>query len=173
MQNIEPVVEHPPGWHVLWTNSNCEMQVYEKLAAKGYELFPALTEQSLKGNKVRMAPLFRSYIFLKHNVDKYAYLDICSTKGLVSILGSHWDRLASIPDNEINNIKRICESGVPVRPYPEIRAGARVRIIKGPLESMNGTFVRIDENEGLFVVSVTLLNRSVAIKVPYDYAMPE
>jgi len=172
-EESESVVPRPTHWHVIWTHSNCEMAVYEQLTAKGYELFPALAEQRVAGKPTRRVPLFRSYVFLRHHVDKYDYLDICSTKGLVSILGDRWDRLGCIPDAEINTIKRLCESGEPVRPYPWLKTGDRVRITRGPLVSMTGLFVRTDEAEGLFIVSVTLLNRSVAIKVAYEDAVPE
>jgi transcription antitermination factor NusG len=156
------------GWHVLWTHSNHERSVYEQLAAKHYEVFlPMITQWSGRktGAPVCKAPMFRSYLFLRCRIDKRAYLDICNTKGLVSILGARWDKLSRIPEQEIAAIKLVMESQLPTMPYPWLSAGTAVRIKRGSLANTQGVLVESDHAKGLFVISVNLLQRSIAVSV--------
>ena len=109
--------------------------------------------------------MFRSYLFVRHKIDKKAWLDISKTKGVVSILGARWDRLARIPDEEIDSIKLLMESQLPTMPYPWLKAGTPVRITRGSLANARGILVDSEMPNGLFVVSINLLQRSVAVKV--------
>src|SRR5207245_2058857 len=45
-----PVVEGKARWHVLWTRSHCEQQVYDQLAERGFHLFlPKIEVWSRRG----------------------------------------------------------------------------------------------------------------------------
>lgn len=163
------------GWHVLWTRSNYETIVRDHLARKNYEVYLPMINQWLKRSKrlpMVNAPMFKGYLFVRHAIDKTAYLDISNTKGLVNILGMRWDRLAKIPDQEILAIKQITESGSPIAPYPYLKSGTRVRIIRGAMQNAQGILVRSDLAKGIFVISVNLLQRSMAIKVDCADVVP-
>jgi transcriptional antiterminator NusG len=154
------------AWHVLWTRSNCEQLVHDQLAAHGFELFLPTVEAWCRRGTVRrleQSPLFRGYLFLRHAVDKTSYLQICKARGLVCIIGERWDRLATVPESEIEAIRTILGSGLPVFPHPYLREGQRVRIRRGPLADVEGIIVRANARKGLLVVSVDLLQRSVAV----------
>lgn len=163
--------ERPLGWHVLWTHSNSEQLVKEQLVAKDYEVFLPMNDQWSRNNSrtrrppVRRVPMFRGYLFLRHRIDRAAFLDISNTKGLVHILGARWDRLAQVPDEELASIKRAEESREPLLPYPYLKVGSRVRITRGMLTHAQGILVRTELAKGLLVISVDLLQRSVAVKV--------
>jgi transcription antitermination factor NusG len=163
--------ETPLGWHVLWTRSNSEQLVKEQLVAKDYDVFLPMHDQwSMGGSRarkdpIRRVPMFRGYLFLRHRIDRRAFLDISNTKGLVHILGPRWDRLAQVPDEELASIKRAEESQEPLLPYPYLKVGSRVRITRGMLINTQGILVRTELAKGLLVISVDLLQRSVAIKV--------
>jgi len=164
----ETIVASPTteGWHVLWTRSNCEHLVHDQLAAHGFELFlPTVDEWSRRGavRHLERMPLFRGYLFLRHAIDKESYLQICRARGLVRIVGERWDRLALVAKSEIEAIQRILENGLPVFPHPYLREGERVRIKRGPLADVEGIVVRSNAAKGLLVVSVNLLQRSVAV----------
>ena len=163
------------GWHVLWTRSNFERIVYEQLLARGYTLFLPMMDQwsrTGKGRQTCRVPMFKGYLFLRHAVDKADYIDICKTKGLVGILGSRWDRLAHIPDKEIETIKLAAQSQLPTLPYPYLQEGDRVRITKGTLANAEGIFVKSDLTKGLFIISVNLLHRSIAMQVDCTHVVP-
>jgi transcription termination/antitermination protein NusG len=151
---------------VLWTRSNCEQLVHDQLAAKGFDLFlpTAETWSRRAGTRVRSrVPLFRGYLFLHDAVDKHSYIEVCKTRGLVQVLGERWDRLEVVPDAEIEAIQRIVDSHLPVFPHPYLREGQRVRITRGPLADLEGALVRGNPKTGLIVVSVALLQRSIAV----------
>lgn len=163
------------GWHVLWTHSNYERSVYEQLNAKHYDVFFARVDQWVvnnKGKHLTRVPMFRSYLFIHHAIGKHDYIDICKTKGLVRILGDRWDKLARIPDQEIESIKAVCASGCPVRSYPYLNTGDKVRVTRGCLRDTEGILLRNDDQTGLLVISVPLLNRSVSIKVNCTDVVP-
>lgn len=164
-----------PSWHVLWTHSNHERAVYEELTAKGYELFFPRMDQWVadrKGKHVVRVPMFRSYLFIRHAIGKYDYIDICNTKGLVRILGDRWDRLASIPDQEINDIRNLCSCDAPITSHSYLNQGDKVRMTRGSLKNTQGVLVKNDQHTGLLVVSVSLLNRSVAVEVNCTDVVP-
>lgn len=163
------------GWHVLWTRSNFERIVAEELTNKGYEVFLPMVEQwskEGKGQRGCALPMFRGYLFLHHAVDKSDYIDICKTKGLVSVLGARWDRLAYVPDREIENIRLAVESKLPTAPYPFLEEGDRVRLTRGSLAGAEGILVKNEPEKGLFVISVNLLRRSVAVEVDCTNVVP-
>ena len=155
-------------WHVLWTRSNCEQQVYEQLCSKGYEiLLPTIDKWSRRRHirSLYRAPLFPGYLFIRHAIDKSSYIDVCNAKGLVRILGERWDKLATVPDEEIEAIRRVNLTNVPRMPYPYLKLGQTVRIIRGPLTNIEGIFVKAKPKTGLLVLSIELLRRSLAVEV--------
>ena len=157
-----------PQWHVLYTKSNCEQLVYNQLAGKGFDLFlPKIETWSRRGGVQRLspAPLFPGYLFLWHAVDKVSFIEIRKARGLVNILGERWDRLATVPDTEIEAIQTVLRSQLPILPHPYLREGQRVRIVGGPLVNVEGIFVKARPNKGLLVLSIELLRRSVAVEV--------
>jgi transcriptional antiterminator NusG len=166
---VPQIVARPPtsdGWHVLWTHSNCESLVHDQLAPHGFQLFLPTIESWFRRGAVRRlerVPLFRGYLFLRHAIDKESYLTICKVRGLVRILGERWDRLSIMRDSEIETIKQIIGTGRRLLPYPYLRQGQRVRIKRGPFMGVEGIFVRANSKKGLLVVSVDLLQRSVAV----------
>lgn len=163
------------NWHVLWTHSNYERSVYEQLCAKGYEVLFARLDQWVadrKGKHLIRVPMFRSYLFIHHAIGKYDYIDICKTRGLVRILGDRWDKLGSVPEQEIESIKKICSSDCPVRTYPYLKNGDKVRMTRGSLKNTEGIFVKNDDHTGLLVVSVAMLNRSVSVEVNCTDVVP-
>ncbi|MDP1930758.1 MAG: transcription termination/antitermination NusG family protein [Gammaproteobacteria bacterium] len=164
-----------PSWHVLWTHSNHERAVYEMLSAKGYELLFARIDQwvaNKKGKHLARVPMFRSYLFINHAIGKHDYIDISNTKGMVRILGDRWDRLAIIPNQEINDIKSLCCCDTPVSSHPFLNRGDKVRVTRGSLKNTQGILVKSDQHTGLLVVSVSLLNRSVAVEVNCTDVVP-
>ena len=157
-----------PRWRVLWTHSNCEQLVHDQLVTKGFELFlPMVNAWCRRGGVRRLAslPLFRGYLFLRHAMDKAAYVEVRKTRGLICVLGERWDQLDIVPEAEIDAIQRLIGSRLPMLPHPYLCEGQRVRITRGPFADVEGILVRINPRKGLLVVSVNLLRRSVAVQL--------
>ena len=109
--------------------------------------------------------MFAGYLFVHHAMDRSSHVDIKKVRGLVRVLGEHWDRLAVISDDEMTAIERVASVREPVLPHPYLREGQRVRITSGPLTGVEGFFVDARADRGVLVVSVNLLQRSIAVSV--------
>jgi len=155
-------------WFALWTQSHCEQLVHDQLLAKGYQtLLPTIREWSRRAGARHLisVPMFSGYLFLHHAIDKRSYLDVMGIRGVVRILGERWDRLAPVDALEIEAIQRLQRSELALTPYPYLRDGQRVRIVEGSLAGVEGILVRRKANRDLLVLSINLLNRSVAVEV--------
>jgi transcription termination/antitermination protein NusG len=164
-----------PAWHVLWTRSHCEALVRDQLVAGGFDVFlPLLDIWSRRGGlrRVTPVPLFPGYLFLHHALDKTSDVQVRKARGLVTILGDRWDERAVVPAHEIDAIRAIVASSVPVFVHPYVREGQRVRITRGPLTDVEGLLIRTKPTKGLLVVSVELLRRSVAVEVDCTFVVP-
>jgi transcription termination/antitermination protein NusG len=155
-------------WYALYTRSHCEQLVYEQLAAKGFHLLlPTIQVWSQRaGVRHRIAvPMFPGYLFLHSLVDSAIYLEVRQARGLVRILGQGWDRLAVVPEEEIHAIRAVLRSKLPIQAHPYLREGQRVRVRRGLLSGVEGILVGAKANKGRLVLSVELLQQSVAVEV--------
>jgi transcription antitermination factor NusG len=158
----------PPAWYAIWTRSHCERLVAQQLSAKNFSPFlPEMGVWSKRVGKARLvhAPIFPSYLFLRHAMDKSSYIEILKARGVVRILEGGWTRLTPIPDEEVDAIQRVVDAGVPVFPHAYFQQGDRVRVVEGPLTGLEGIFVRDKPSKGRLVVSINLLQTSVAVEV--------
>lgn len=138
----------------------------DQLAAKGFATFLPMVDAWCRRGGIRRRtrmPLFGGYLFLRHAIDRAGYLEIYKARGLVRILGERWDSLAVVPESEMEAVQTVLRSRLPLQPHPYIREGQRVRIKRGPLEGLEGILLRGSPKTGLLVVSVELLQRSVAV----------
>ena len=98
-------------------------------------------------------------------MDKASYVEILKARGVVRILDGGWSRLTPIPADEVDAIQRLVASGVPLSPHAYFQQGDRVRVVEGPLVGLEGVFVREQPNKGRLVLSINLLQASVAVEV--------
>jgi transcriptional antiterminator NusG len=155
-------------WYVLWTRSHCEQLVHDQLTGLGFDVFlPTIKTWSRRKNvqQTIALPMFPGYVFLRHEIDKRSHVEILKTRGLVRILGERWDRLSPVAGDEVDAIQRVVVADVPAFPHPYLREGQHVRITDGPLTGLTGILVQMRPSKGLFVLSVELLQRSVAVEV--------
>jgi transcription antitermination factor NusG len=159
-------------WYAVWTRSNCERLVADQLSAKAFAPFlPEMTVRSRRGGASRGAspliqvPIFPGYLFVRHAMDKASYIEILKARGVVRILDGGWTRLTPIPAVEVDAIERLASAGLQVLPHAYFQTGDRVRVVDGPLEGVEGLFVRDKPNRGRLVLSINLLQASVAVEV--------
>jgi len=163
-----PLPDATARWHVLWTRSHCEQMVHDQLVGKRFDLFLPKFETWTRRSGARSlagTPLFPGYLFLRHALDKESYFEVRKARGLVSILGDGWERPAALPDSEIEAIRRVVEANAPVAAHPYLKEGRRVRITRGSLAGLEGILLRLKLQQGLLVVSLHMLQRSVAVEV--------
>jgi transcription antitermination factor NusG len=178
VDTTEPVTTLPTApapWHVLWTHSHCEQMVCDQLAGKGFRPFlPKMEIWSVRAGHRRLVsvPLFNGYLFVNHDLDKVAHTEIIKVRGVVRILGEGWDRPAVVPAPEIEAIRQLVDSGLPMLAHPYLREGRRVRIISGPLADLEGILLKSQPKRGVLVLSVNLLQRSVAVEIDCTRVAP-
>ena len=178
--DVRPLPVPPPciaegEWYALWTHSHCEQLVHDQLVAKGFQPFlPTLDVWSRRRGVRRLirVPMFPGYLFLRGEMNKAAYLHVSAVRGLVRVLGERWDCLAVVPDHEVEAIRRASAAGHHVLPHPYLKEGRRARITHGPLTGLEGILVEDRSKRGLLVLSIELLQRSVAVVVDCTDTQP-
>jgi transcription antitermination factor NusG len=141
------------------------------LRGKGYTAFsPFYRTKRKRVDRITEidVPLFPGYVFCLFDSTKR--LPILMTPGIVGIVGPG-NRPEPVDDTEIASIRTLALSGRPVQPWPFLRSGQRVRLQAGPLVGAEGIFLRVKDEYHL-VVSVTLLQRSVAVTVEKESVAP-
>lgn len=74
-----------------------------------------------------------------------------------------------VSDTEIEAIQTMVTSHLMLTPWPFLRSGQRVRIEHGPLAGIDGIVTKADDGNPRVVVSVTLLQRSIATEIERDW----
>ena len=114
------------SWYAIWTRSRHEQVVREQLVKKDVEAFlPTITRWSRwKDRKKRIDwPLFPGYCFARFHLA--SALTVLKCSGVVNIV-SFEGKPASIPEHEIESIRRLVTSELQYDPCPFIREGSMV-----------------------------------------------
>jgi transcription termination/antitermination protein NusG len=81
------------------------------------------------------------------------------------IVGERRDRLGVVPDADIEAIQKELHARVPVLLHPYLKEGQRVRIMSSPLAGTEGILMRHRLEKGIVVLSIELLQRSIAVEI--------
>jgi transcription termination/antitermination protein NusG len=158
------LTESGVAWYALWTRSRHEQVVREQLEQKQIEAFvPTATKWSRwKDRKKKVDwPLFPGYCFARF--DPRQRLPVLKCTGVVSIISFDGEP-AAIPEQEIEGICQLLESGLACDPCPSIREGSIVEVVHGPLRGVVGRLVRKNEGARL-VLSVDLIGQALSVEV--------
>jgi transcription antitermination factor NusG len=153
-------------WYAVHTRSHFERRVADELSAKGVENYVATYEEIHQWKDRRKAvqvSLFPGYVFARFADTPERRLPLVQTTGVVRILG-HGGAIEAIPEAEIEAVRTLLNARVPYFAHPFLREGMRVRVVRGPLQDLEGMLVRI-KNQTRLVLSVTLISQSVAAEV--------
>jgi len=156
-------------WFAVHTRSRHEDAAYRGLVRKSIHAFlPKMEVWSKRKDRRKKihVPIFPGYLFVQVEPDNRTRLNVLTTPGVVRILGKKADgEPIPIPESQISAVQRIVESRVEMHriQYPEV--GEKAMIIDGPFTGIEGTVLRMDLARELFVISIELLQRAVAIKV--------
>jgi transcription antitermination factor NusG len=151
-------------WFAVQVRSRHEKSVAHILSQKGLDCFLPLCRGRRQWSD-RLAqvelPLFSGYVFCR--LDLCNRMPVLTTPGIVRIVGVG---RAPVPvdDSEIDAVQAIVRSGMSAHPWPMPRLGEWVAIDRGPLAGLEGVLINV-KNCLRFVVSVTMLQRAVAVEV--------
>lgn len=159
------------SWYAVRVRSNYERVTATHLHERGYEEFSPCFEARRRWSdriKIIDQPLFPGYVFARLN--PHNRLRVLTAPGVVGLVGL--GKLPTpIPDQEIENIRKMVQSGLLMTPWPFLEVGQRVLIERGPLASVEGI---LQDVKGKFrlVVSISLLHRSVSAEVDRTWVRP-
>ncbi|HTV05375.1 MAG TPA: UpxY family transcription antiterminator [Acidobacteriaceae bacterium] len=157
-------IEADSDWWALYTRHQHEKAVADMLSAKGFEVFLPLYDSLRRWKdrkKLLSLPLFPCYVFVRGGLERR--LPIVTTPGVYMIL-SRGEKVAVIPEDEIQAIRRTMEGNFRVEPHPFLKCGDRVRVSRGSLEGIEGILVR-KKNIYRLVLSVDMLAQSVGVEI--------
>jgi transcription antitermination factor NusG len=164
MQEIGDETGNANSWWAIYTRHQHEKAVAQILMTKGFEVFLPLYDSVRRWkdrNKTLSLPLFPCYVFLRGGSDRR--LHVLTTPGVHSVL-YNGERIAEIPKDEIEGIRKAVNSPLRVEPHPFLRCGDMVRVIRGSLEGVEGVLVRKKSLYRL-VLTVDMLAQSVAVEI--------
>jgi len=152
------------AWYALQVRSRKENYVASQILSQGYEcLLPIYKSIRKWSDRVKELeqPLFPGYLFCRFDYQQRRPL--VTTPGVLQIVGSGRTAIA-VPDEEIQALQMAVSSELPKQPWPYLEVGQKVRVNYGTLTGLEGILVNLKGNHRV-VVSVTLLQRSVAMEV--------
>ena len=158
-------------WYALRIQSRLASFASTTLRGKGYQEFLPLYRSRRRWSdrtKELELPLFPGYLFCRFDVNDR--LPILTTPGVIGIVGIG-KTPAPVDLDEIEAIRVILRSGLAAQPWPSLRVGSKVYIEGGPLTGLEGIITSTDKVYRL-IVSVSLLQRSVAVEIDHEWARP-
>jgi len=166
---MNPPRIHP--WYAIRVRTRFERTVSLALAGKGYEQYLPLYRSRRRWSdrsKDLDLPLFPGYLFCR--LDSQFRLPVLTTPGVIAIVGIGKNPMA-VPEEEIDGIRAVIRSGLPVQPWPHLAAGSKVLIEEGPLKGLEGVALDVKKKFRLFI-SVPLLQRSISVEIDRAWVRP-
>jgi transcriptional antiterminator NusG len=152
------------NWFALYTRSRHEKSVAKHLEDKRIEVFLPLRTLIRRWKDRRKEidfPLFGGYVFVR--IFPPQKISVLQTAGVVNIL-SDTRGPVPIPEEQIEGIQKLVHSGLKYDPYPYLKEGMRVNVVRGPLKGVEGILIE-KRKQHLLVLSVDLIQQSAAMQV--------
>jgi transcriptional antiterminator RfaH len=156
-------------WLALYTRPRYEKKINKYLISKNITCYLPLIKTLRKWSDRKKwveLPLFTSYIFV--NVTEREYLEVLNAPGAVRFVC--FDGVAvEIAEAQIENIKWVLSTEIISEPIDEVLTkGARVEIIKGPLNGLKAEMVNYN-NKKIIVLRIDQLDKSFEIQIPRNH----
>jgi transcription antitermination factor NusG len=162
-------IPHAISWYALKVRTRSESVAALALRNRGYVTFsPVYQERRRYSDRIKAieTAAFPGYIFCRFNPSwKVPVLSSPAVEYIVQRAGNY----APIEEKEIDAIRRFMAAGGSAVPY--LRTGQRVRIECGSLAGIEGILVRVGTT-GRVILSVDLLERSIAVQIDIEQILP-
>ncbi len=154
-------------WYAAYTCSRHEKYVRRQLEQSAIECFLPLYRSMRRWKDRRKdvaIALFPGYVFV-HIVlpQRQRVLELPGVVRLVSFNGMP----VPLPEKEIEALRDGLQQQIYAKPYPYLRSGQKVRIVRGPMAGMEGILLRKKEKCRI-VISVDVIMQSIAVEVDAD-----
>jgi len=154
-------------WFALQTKPKNEKKVERLLREKCYECFTPMyrLKRQWSDRTVEIDfPLFPGYVFCRFGPAVLG--KAISTRGVVKII-EFGGRPAEVALEEIEALQRLAQSDLFREPWKYLPDGTPVIVETGPLAGVQGIICG-EGNKRQLIISVTLLQRSVAVQLDED-----
>jgi transcription antitermination factor NusG len=152
-------------WFAIRTSPRWEVRASSELSLRGLQTYlPVCRVKHDWSDRIKIVeePLFPGYLFGRFQLDdRLRVLQAPGVKQIVSIGNTP----TPMSDVEIENLRTLVGAGPLLVQWPYLPAGQRILIDRGPLAGVKGFIVRAEEGALRIVVSVDLLQRSVAVEI--------
>jgi len=158
-------------WFALHVRTRFEKVVARNLRGKGYEEFLPLYRRSNRWSdrvKEIELPLFPGYVFCRFNPQDR--LPVLTVPGVNTIVGIG-KNLMPVDESELDAVRAVLQSRAHCEPWPYLEVGQRVWVEHGPLAGTQGMVMMV-KNTYRLVISVNMLQRSVAVEIDRDCLKP-
>lgn len=161
----------PQHWYALRTRSRHEKVTSRYLSQRGFEVFLPLVDRirQWKDRRVHVQfPLFPGYSFIRCGVGHHRQVKMAA--GVVEVLGVA-GRPVPVPLEEVEAVRRLVTSILPVDPHPTLEPGKPVEVIRGPLVGLRGVLIRKGPRTRL-LVAISLLSQGASVEIAASDVVP-
>jgi transcriptional antiterminator NusG len=160
-------------WYTLATYSGSEVKISEeinKLANENENIKEAFVPMKkvfkvVRGKKVEAnQKIFPNYIFVRMIANRSTIDLIRTMPQVMGFLGGNPLRPESVPDENINKMKRDAEKDVAVE-EERFEIGETVKIKDGHFESFTGIIEGKDEAKNILKISISIFGRSTIMDI--------
>jgi transcription antitermination factor NusG len=158
-------------WFAIYVQSRHERAVASMLNAKEVETcLPVIHSRRAWRDRAKWIdmPAFPGYVFGRINEGRRS--KVLATPGVVRIVGQGRVGIP-IPEEEMEALRTLERASCQAEPWPYLSEGDRVCIKGGALDGLVGVLCD-SRKQARLMVSVSLLQRSVAIEVDRDQLVP-
>lgn len=158
-------------WFAIYVKSRNEKKVFKQLEDIGVESFlPLITRLKQWSDRKKKVeePLFRSYVFLRHNLkDRKEYYKIMNIQGVVCFVTIE-KKPVPIPENQITAIKEyLNDIELQDLNTDDFKEGQLVRIKSGQMRDLIGRFVQTKGKHNIIIIiDIEAVGQSLPITVP-------
>jgi len=152
------------AWYAIRTRSRHEKLVHQQLGSRGVDSFLPTVDRRRRWKdrwKTVSFPLFPGYCFARFPYQDR--LSVLTAVGVVQILGIN-GHATPVPDHEIEAVRLLVTSTLPLDPHPYLREGMEVEVVRGPLEGVRGVLVRKGSRARL-VVAIHLIQQAASVEL--------
>nr|WP_294794346.1 UpxY family transcription antiterminator [uncultured Mucilaginibacter sp.] len=136
---IQPLNTGVRKWYPVCTMPRAEKKAYQALINKGLQAYLPLHRQQKQWSDRKKwveEPLIKSYLFV--NINEHEKTEVLMTKGISRFIYFS-DKIASMPDRQINDLKLLLASSFELEITQEdLQAGEKVVIKAGALKGLTG-----------------------------------
>jgi transcription antitermination factor NusG len=153
-------------WYAVWTRSRQEKAVAAMLSSQSIRHYLPLKSELRRWTdrlqKVEV-PLFSGYLFVHINSLKKSKLQVLKIPGVGALVGNQ-NGPVPLHDHQIEDIQKVLTAGVECSIQPFGKEGDWVRVSRGVLAGVEGTWVRTN-SESRLVISIETIRQSLSVNI--------